>query len=161
MIKDQKHRLLSKIKIDENGCWLWQGALDRTGYARVKQGSVNGKTRRTLVHRLSYLTFVGEIPEADGYHGTCVCHSCDVRHCINPEHLFLDTHTGNMRDMGNKGRKVVKDGEHHYKVVLTEDEVRDIRRLAREGVSQQYLADRYNVVIGNIWNIVNNKTWKH
>jgi hypothetical protein len=58
------------------------------------------------VHQLSYLANVGEIPD-----GLLVCHSCDNRKCMNPEHLFLGTNQDNMTDKMNKGRHVTYRGE--------------------------------------------------
>jgi hypothetical protein len=34
--------------------------------------------------------------------GLCVLHRCDVRPCINPDHLFLGTQKDNMADMAAK-----------------------------------------------------------
>ncbi len=78
----------------KTGCWLWQRGLDRYGYARL---TVAYKYRRA--HRLAWLLFVGPIPK-----GLYVLHTCDVRHCINPQHLFLGTNLDNIRDMERKGR---------------------------------------------------------
>jgi hypothetical protein len=71
-------------------CWEWQGYVDKLGYGRL------GKKR---AHRMSYEKHKGPIPA-----GLMVCHSCDNRKCINPEHLWIGTQTDNMRDMAAKGR---------------------------------------------------------
>jgi hypothetical protein len=90
-----KERLLSGISQSASGCWEW-GKAKRSGYGAIK---VNGKCVST--HRLSYEVFVGEIPN-----DMLVCHKCDNKICINPDHLFLGTHSDNMQDCSKKGRLV-------------------------------------------------------
>ncbi len=68
------------------------GARTDCGYGNV---SVGGKT--LLAHRVAWIARHGAIAE-----GLCVCHHCDVRNCINPDHLFLATHKGNMVDLKKK-----------------------------------------------------------
>lgn len=76
-------------------CWLWNGWRCQ-GYGRIK---VNAKPH--LAHRISYILFKGHIPD-----GMAVCHSCDIKHCVNPDHLFLGTNQENTKDKIIKGRGI-------------------------------------------------------
>ena len=87
-------------------CWLWTGYKTNNGYGRFW---FSGKP--TLVHRFSYELHYGEIP-AD----KVICHSCDVRNCIRPEHLFCGTHQDNVNDRDKKGRQKSIRGEKHHSV---------------------------------------------
>jgi hypothetical protein len=82
------------IPVTEAGCWLWLGSVGKLGYGLVKR---KGKSFST--HRVAYELFVGKIPA-----GKWVLHSCDVRSCVNPNHLFLGDNQANVTDAVKKGR---------------------------------------------------------
>ena len=112
----------------ETGCWEWTGAINNNGY-----GLLNVDSRSRLAHRISYEIHVGQIPESRDYHGTCVLHKCDVRRCVNPDHLFLGTVQDNTSDMDAKGRRVnaPQIGEKHGNSILTDDAARAIKEILR------------------------------
>jgi hypothetical protein len=73
---------------DRSGeCWLWLGRKNPKGY-----GQMAIDKRQRSVHRVSYETFVGPIPE-----GLEIDHLCRVRHCVNPAHLEPVTSRENKR----------------------------------------------------------------
>lgn len=87
-------RFLLKVEKTES-CWIWIAARNQFGYGmfRVETGKVRG------AHRWSFEQFKGPIPA-----GHDVCHSCDVRNCVNPDHLWVALPEENLRDMSAKGR---------------------------------------------------------
>ena len=86
---------MAKVKKTDT-CWLWQGSIVGNGYGNIYVN--NKKNDRT--HRVAWKIFHGEIPK-----GMHVLHHCDVRHCVNPDHLFLGNHRINFLDMRSKGRR--------------------------------------------------------
>ena len=147
-------------RVDKRGpdeCWPWTGCDNGRGYGYVKH---NGKVK--TVHRLSYEMANGPIPEGDGHHGICVCHSCDNRICQNPAHLFLGTHGDNMSDKASKGRAASMPGTDNPNVKLTDDQVNEIREHYDYGeFTQKEIAEYYGVDRKLIHNIVYYKTWRH
>lgn len=90
-------QLESSYDIDDNGCWIWTGAYFGSGYPRISRhlpiASFHYRARIA-----SYQYHKGEIPK-----GIFVCHECDVRGCINPDHLWLGTNQDNQLDAVKKG----------------------------------------------------------
>ncbi len=92
---EQMKRFEAKFtKKGTNQCWLWSAATVQNGY-----GQVRFKNKAYLAHRASYLLYTGNIPS-----GMKVCHSCDNRLCVNPNHLWLGTQKDNLHDMWSKKR---------------------------------------------------------
>jgi len=75
-----------------SGCWIWQASTQRQGY-----GLACYRNRVWLAHRLAWTGAHGPIPA-----GKILCHRCDERRCVNPDHLFLGTWQVNMDDLKAK-----------------------------------------------------------
>lgn len=138
------------------GCWEWQGCK-RAGYGHTIIGSRKDRTRHTIqAHRLAYMLWKGEIP--DGY---CVCHKCDNRACINPDHLFVGTRKDNADYRDRKGRNVIKIGEEKTNAKLTRKIVKDARwEHVYKGTTYSELARKYGVSWQAMFCAIKGKTWK-
>lgn len=148
----------SKTNINPvTGCWEWIGTK-RNGYGRTMTGSRKDGTRKSIsAHRLSYQLFKGDIPP-----GHEICHKCDNRCCINPDHLFAGTRQDNVDDREQKGRNVVSRGESNGMARLTADDVCAARNeRAINGTSYQALANKYGVAKKTIMEAVKGTSWKH
>lgn len=88
-------KVRSKCVVDENGCWLWQGFIGHWGYGMI---CYRGKQQGT--HRAMLSLKIGR-PLSKGEQAL---HTCDIRHCCNPDHLWLGNHALNQRDKAIKGR---------------------------------------------------------
>lgn len=98
-------RIKRKISIDANGCWIYHGQTLPSGYVHIRFGN-----RLWAGHRLMYAMSKGPIPP-----GMFVCHTCDVRNCINPDHLWLGTPKQNSIDASQKGRVTGQSKTHCLK----------------------------------------------
>jgi len=136
-------------------CWEWVGCVGKRGYGVISR---NCATR--TAHRVSYEINIGIIPA-----GMCVCHKCDNKLCVNPDHLWLGTLQDNIADMIKKGRnariKVAK-GEDHHSAKLTNKDVIEIRELRKSSnLSQREIAKMYGVTRPMIGYIERRKSWTH
>lgn len=141
-----------------NGCWEWLGNKTPKGYGLF------GLHIRGIGHidvranRFSFFIEHRKIPS-----GLYVCHSCDNPGCVNPSHLFLGTAADNWRDMLSKNRGVFHHGSKRINAKLSEDQVIEIRKMAKNPVYGTYImiARKYNVSDTIIRQICRRKIWTH
>lgn len=139
-------------RADSDGCWVWHGPENSNGYGRFTLGRDH-----ILAHRYSYSLFFGEPPA-----GLAVCHRCDNRKCVNPEHLWLGTQRDNLIDAAKKGRMFRPDTRAHRNgnTKLTWEKVHAIRDMHRRGVRMYHLAQLFAVSPSTISDVVKHQTWK-
>jgi DNA-binding transcriptional regulator YiaG len=142
---------------------LWTGNLTSKGYGRFKENR-----KHQSAHRFSFQLHTGRILRRTDL----VCHTCDVRNCVNPDHLFVGTQKDNIADAMAKGRMACQRpgwagsrknplGSANGLSRLTEESVREVRRMRKSGVSQQGIANRFNVSQASISSVLLGKTWSH
>ena len=89
-------RLKESVTIDSNGCWLWQKSMFANGYGKIH---INLKAKGA--HVVSFETFNNKKIQK----GLLCLHRCDVRQCINPEHLYEGTYKDNRIDCLERNTK--------------------------------------------------------
>lgn len=135
-------RFMSKVKVSTDGCWEWQGHVNPNGYGSFEACGL------AYAHRFAFMIFNGDLCD-----GLEVCHTCDNPSCVNPAHLWQGTKSDNMRDAAMKGRTNT--------VKLSPDDVRKIRNLHNLKYPASDLAERFDVTITNILDVVERRTWQY
>lgn len=149
-------------RVDKNGptvrgigtpCWIWKGGKNApNGYGQISyRGKVTGTHRVSLI-----LSGVGVPDDA------LVLHRCDVRTCVNPDHLFVGTVQDNSDDKVAKGRHVYFQGGARGMAKLNDESVREIRRLyAGGGWTVVALGERFGVSFSSISRVILRRNWAH
>lgn len=121
-------------------CWNWTRSVGSHGY-----GNAWTKSHGVIVaHRLSYIAFVGKIPN-----GALVQHSCDNKRCVNPRHLSVGTDATNATDKQIKGRAAKRLDAISARYIFSSNK------------SQRDLARQFGVHQVSVWRIKNRLTWAH
>lgn len=159
-MKTMEERFWSYV-LRGDGCWEWTGHRSSRGYGGFSLGKKHEGNESA--HRVSWRLANGPIPE-----GMLVCHHCDNRACVRPDHLFLGTHDDNMRDMREKGRGtsgdrhwkrkypwMVKRGEKSHLSKLSDADAAEIVRayFARESTVNE-LARRFGIATSTVQRLV-------
>lgn len=150
--KDVFERWNEKVS-KKSDCWEWTGSTTRGGYGHFRL-FLDGQWKMYKAHRYAYEHYKGAIPQ-----GLLVCHTCDNTKCVNPDHLWLGTAKDNVRDMLNKGRKVI--GQKKKGTNLNMEVAKQIRKqFELGGMSYPGIAKMFNTSTPQVCRIVNNKIWK-
>lgn len=168
-IQPPESRFWPKVKKSE-GCWEWQACLSTSGY-----GYFFFRGRNCVAHRCIWEMRNGPIPA-----GLQICHACDNRKCVRPDHLWLGTQQDNITDMFNKGREnrppenrarglrnghttkpeCTPRGEKHGRAKLTLRTLDEIFRRYKIGDSAAKLGEEFGVTRSTIFRALRGETWK-
>lgn len=145
--KDLK-RFWKKVDLkNEIECWEWKGRVSTNGYGQFWFEGSTGSA-----HRFIYQALNGRLNKNVGH----VCHTCDNRKCVNPNHLFYGSAKDNQQDMTNKGRG--RTGSKNGATKLIKNEVLEIRKIGKS-MSQQKIAKKFNVSQQLISKILLKEVW--
>jgi hypothetical protein len=138
-------------KTAANGCWHWTAECTNWGYGVFKKKAFHPTALGA--HRVAWMLLRGPVPAK-----MLVCHTCDNRRCVNPDHLFLGTYKDNMVDCVSKNR--MNSGEDRPQAKLSHVKAFEIRWLRASGWPYRKLADEYGVAVNAIVSVVRCETWR-
>ena len=145
--QDPIQRILNRVEtpLDENQCWLQtSGTFDKDGYGRVWIHPTNRGS-----HQVMWEAHNAEPIPA----GMLVAHACDNPACVNPAHLSLATNAENQRQKAERNRA------NGAGSILSEADVKIIKRRLTSGDSCVKISKDYPVSYDTIWKIKAGKNW--
>jgi hypothetical protein len=151
MIEDNRRAyLLARVRaqtvIHPNGCHIWQGQVNNGGYGLISFATHKGDGFNSpkTVHRAVYMAFHNVILTS---HKQVICHTCDNPPCVNPAHLFLESHLDNALDKIEKNHHAKKYTYHNRERVFTSEQIEAIRK--DEGLLKD-VAHRHKVSVSYV-----------
>jgi hypothetical protein len=141
-----------RVEGTPEACWEWTGSVTRTGYGELS----NCPGPNVRANRIAWRLFSGRWPSP----GRCVCHRCNNKNCVNPNHLYLASGGKNMTDAWRDGLCGDRKGQGHPLSKLTEEQARWIFRQKGKTTSRR-LAEQFGVVAATVKKIWSKKNWRH
>ncbi|KKM62165.1 hypothetical protein LCGC14_1524500, partial [marine sediment metagenome] len=114
-----------------------------------------GKIMRIYAHRLIWIYFNGNIPK-----GLEINHKQGIKGDNRLSKLELTSHKENIHHAYKTGL-ANSTGENHGMHKLTEKKVLKVKRLLKEGTTQQKIAEMFDVSRMTITDINTGRTWSH
>lgn len=150
-------RFMSNIRKTQT-CWIWTAGKTGNGYG------VFGDAR---AHRVAWFLKNGPIPSS-----LVICHNCDVKACVNPDHLMLGTPKDNYLDrplaaVRPRYMRIRKhtgggSGERNGHAKLTDGRVLLIRAMYATGrFTQTEIANGLGVSPSTVGLVLKGETWDH
>ena len=149
-------RFWAKVEKGPN-CWLWRGAVNKSSqHSHLGYGVMEITGRRVLAHRLSFALEHGEERLLPNLH---VCHACDNRLCVRPDHLWQGTAGENADDCTRKGRRAR--GGRLPNAKLSPEAVRKIRAIATTNRGIGWCMMEFDISASAIADVMARRTWAH
>lgn len=141
-------RFSEKYSVQPNGCWEWKTGI---AHPRFWTGDKHEKASRYIWQKTKNVRLIVE---------QHVCHKCDNPICVNVDHMFIGSHSDNMRDKAAKGRASRCIGMRNGRAKIDQSAAEEIRILYKSGgISQQKIADQFNLCQTHVSHIVRGVSW--
>lgn len=140
-------RIARNSVLDQSGCQVWTGSVDRRGYGKFTAGPRDSRIY-TGAHRASWLSRVGDIPD-----GLVLDHLCRNPLCVNVDHLEVVTNQVNTL-RGDHSAKAGRSGTRPGKQIFS------CRIHARENGYMTVRKNGYRIWVCRICRNVRVKAWR-
>ena len=136
------------MQIPWSGCWVWMSYCKTTPSPNYLQPWMRYKGKAQAAARVAWQIYNGAIQEK-----AHVLHTCDNCYCVNPAHLYIGTHTDNMRDMNEHGRASGKYGALGF-TGLTE-----AKKMREQGLTNKQIGEQLGFHHKSISRALNGGHW--